>query len=257
MLTDAKLQKLSENLKAYHKRFLNGSITELDESGTRIMINHFLTDVLGFAALEEVRTEYMIKGTYADYMIQIAGKRHFLVEVKAFSLKLSENHLRQAINYGANEGVEWALLTNGKHFDFYRIIFAKPISHTKVFSVDISDSASLKKSVELLQYINKESVIKKGLDLLWKKCLALTPASISKVLLSSEIVAVIKKVVNKTHDTKFSDEQIQETIVKIISDKIDMAEIKIPKLLKKEVSTKKSNSENSPAVNLDSTVLSI
>jgi len=82
MLTEKKLQKLLDNLKAYHKKFLSGSIIDLDESGTRIMINHFLSDVLGYAALEEIRTEYMIKGTYADYMIRLNGEQHFLVEVK-------------------------------------------------------------------------------------------------------------------------------------------------------------------------------
>ena len=101
MLTTSKLTKLNEALKKYSKKYLNGKYTELDESGTRLMINSFLMDVLGYEALEEIKTEYMIKGTYADYVIQIKGKRHFLIEVKALTLNLSEAHLRQAINYFA------------------------------------------------------------------------------------------------------------------------------------------------------------
>lgn len=234
MLTELKLQKLTDQLKAYHKRFLSGSFTELDESGTRIMINHFLSDVLGYIALEEVRTEYMIKGTYADYMIQMTGKRYFLVEVKAFSLNLNESHLRQTVNYGANEGVEWALLTNGKHFEFYRIIFDKPIQCKKVFAVDLTDAASIKKSAEVIQFITKDAVLKKGLEILWNKSLALTPTSISKVLLSPDIVALVRKSVNKEYDTKFTDEQIQECVFKIITERIDMSNFKVPKLVKKE-----------------------
>jgi hypothetical protein len=241
MLSDLKKQKLSENIKSYCKRFLSGSITDLDESGTRIMINHFLTDVLGYTALEEVRTEYMIKGTYADYMIQMSGKRHFLVEVKAFSLNLNESHLRQAVNYGANEGVEWALLTNGKNFDFYRILFEKPIQHKKVFSVDLSDTILVKNAVDVLQYLSKDMVNKNGLDTLWNKALALTPNSIAKVLLCPEIVAMVRKSVNKSYETKFEDQQIQDAIYKIITDKIDMSGFKIPKLVKKSPAEKKSN----------------
>ena len=64
------------------------------------MINSFLTDVLGYIPIEEVKTEYMIRGIYADYVIQTKGTRNFLVEVKALSLTLSDKHLRQAINYG-------------------------------------------------------------------------------------------------------------------------------------------------------------
>ena len=239
MLTAIKVQKLADNLKSYHKRFLAGSITDLDESGTRIMINHFLSDVLGYAALEEVRTEYMIKGTYADYMIQVAGKRYFLVEVKAFSLTLNESHLRQAINYGANEGIEWALLTNGKQFDFYKILFEKPIQHKRVFSVDLTESSSIKNAVDILQYISKESVVKKGLDVLWNKSLALTPNSISKILLSSDIVSLVRKSVNKMYETKFSDEQIQQCLYNIITEEVEMKDFKIPRLAKKPTTQKK------------------
>lgn len=239
MLTETKKQKLIDNLKAYHKRYLSGSITDLDESGTRIMINHFLTDVLGFTALEEVRTEYMIKGTYADYMIQVSGKRYFLVEVKAFSLNLSENHLRQAVNYGANEGIEWALLTNGKHFNFYRIIFEKPISHRLVFSIDLTESASIKKACEDIQFMTKDCVLKKGLDTLWNKSLALTLESIAKLMLSHDVVSLVRKKINKDYDTRFDDEQIQETIHRVLSEEVKMEGIKMPKLSKKEAGPKK------------------
>lgn len=239
MLTETKRVKLLENLKAYHKRFLSGAFTELDESGTRIMINHFLTDVLGFAALEEVRTEYMIKGTYADYMIQLNGKRHFLVEVKAYSLTLNESHLRQAVNYGANEGVEWALLTNGKQFDFYRILFEKPIQNKKIFSIDLSDAGNIKRAVEEIQFLAKDSVVKGGLEILWNKALALTPESLAKMLLCSDFVSQLRKTVNKSYDTKFEDEQIQTALYKIITDRIEMKDFKMPKLAKKEHTERK------------------
>jgi hypothetical protein len=94
MLTASKKSKLQVALKAYSKKYLHGKMTELDESGTRLMINTFLTDVLGFVPIEEVKTEYMIRGTYADYVVQTKGERQFLVEVKALSFNLSDKHLR-------------------------------------------------------------------------------------------------------------------------------------------------------------------
>ncbi|MBL0337319.1 MAG: hypothetical protein IPP73_18925 [Chitinophagaceae bacterium] len=93
MLTSSKKQKLISSLKDYRKKFLDGRIKELDESGTRLMINSFLTDVLGYKPIEEIRTEYMIKGTYADYVLQINKHRHFLVEVKACRLNYQKTHL--------------------------------------------------------------------------------------------------------------------------------------------------------------------
>lgn len=65
MLTKSKQRQLFGSLKEYHRRYLKKTNTDLDESGTRLMINSFLTDVLGFAPIEEVKTEYMIRGTYA------------------------------------------------------------------------------------------------------------------------------------------------------------------------------------------------
>ena len=155
MLTTSKRQKLFATLKFYRKQFLDGKVTELDESGTRLMINSFLSDVLGYKQIEEIKTEYMIKGTYADYVIQVNKTRHFLVEVKALSFELSEKHLRQTINYGANEGIEYALLTNGKSFEFYKILFDKPISSRLIFRVDLSDVSALKEATEYLQHLQR------------------------------------------------------------------------------------------------------
>lgn len=46
----------------------------VNESATRIMVNYFLTDVLQYLELEDIKTEYAIRGEYADYVIQIKRK---------------------------------------------------------------------------------------------------------------------------------------------------------------------------------------
>lgn len=181
MLTTSKKTKLGNALKNYRKNYLHGKLTELDESGTRLMVNTFLTDVLGYSPIEEIKTEYMIRGTYADYVIQTKDTRHFLVEVKALSFALSDKHLRQAINYGANEGIEWALLTNGRYFEFYKILFNKPIESRKIFSFDMADGSQLKDCIELIQYLHKDSVTNKGLHYLWNKNCALDPNNIAGI----------------------------------------------------------------------------
>ena len=66
MLTPAKQSNMLLTLKSYKKKFLDRDLIELDESGTCLMINSFLSAVLGYQPIEEIKTEYMIKGTYAD-----------------------------------------------------------------------------------------------------------------------------------------------------------------------------------------------
>ena len=128
MPTTHQKEQLYKSLKDYKKRYLRKKYAELDESATRLMINSLLTDVLGYTELEDIKTEYRIRGEYADYIIQLARKKHFVVEVKAVQLDLSEKHLRQSINYAANEGIDWIILTNGRQIELYKVIFGKPIN---------------------------------------------------------------------------------------------------------------------------------
>jgi hypothetical protein len=235
MLTALKQQKLLNSLKAYRKDFLDGRLKELDESGTRLMINRFLSDVLGYKQIEEIRTEYMIKGTYADYVIQVNTMRYFLVEVKALSFQLSEKHLRQTVNYGANEGIEYALLTNGRNFEFYKIIFAQPISSHLIFTIDLSDAATLKDAASYFQHLHKESVIKNSFKPLWNKCEATDPYNIAGIICSDAVLDCIKKLIKVRYNEKCEDEMILSAVHKIVTDKMDPALIKLFKTTKARV----------------------
>lgn len=226
MLTAAKKKKMVMAIKTYHKKYLGKKFTDLDESGTRLMVNTFLTDILGYTSIEEVKTEYMIRGTYADYMIQLNGKRHFLVEVKALSIDLSDKHLRQAVNYGANEGVDWALLTNGHCFEFYRILFNKPIESRLVFSIDLNDIKQLNNQIETLQYLHKDSVSNKGLDQLWNKCQALDAHHVAGLLYSKPVINFLKRELKVRFKNKFHDDEILEAIKEVLCNKIDLEKVK-------------------------------
>jgi hypothetical protein len=244
MLTKSKMGHLIDSLKDYHKQYLKKLNPELDESGTRIMINSFLTEVLGFTPIEEVKTEYMIRGTYADYVIQLKGVRHFLVEVKALGIDLSEKHLRQAVNYGANEGIEWAVLTNGKQFDFYKILFSKPIEERKIFSIDLSDTSKFKANAERLQYLHKLSVTGKGLSIIWNKCVALDPTTIAGLLHNKPIVSFLKRALKRKYKTKFTDEEIIASLNRVIFEpmSIRLDDVKQTTVRRKKKSSNKSNS---------------
>lgn len=222
---------------------------ELDESGTRILINYFLTEVLGYESIEEVKTEYMIKGTYADYVIQTNKARHFLVEVKALSFTLTDKHLRQAIEYGANEGIDWALLTNGKNFEFYRIIFGKPISNKKVLSFDLSNADSLKHCIDCIEFMHKDSVAKKSLATLWNKHSALDALTLAGLLYNNSVVSFLKRELKNKYKTKFEDAEVQEAIGKLISQPINLDQVKISKSKPaKKKSQKAAPSEATPEV---------
>ncbi len=245
MPTQAQTTKVLNKLKAYKKKYLIKKYAELDESGTRLMINSFLTEILGYTELDEVRTEYAIKGTYADYVIQVDRKKHFVVEVKAIQIDLSEKHIRQAIGYCANEGIDWVLLTNGRQFELYRVIFGKPITHKKVFSFDLTKDHAPKEMAELFVLLTKKSLSKKELEQFWVHFQALEPKKLCKYLYSKEVVRFLRRTLKKDAGLTFSEEDIFESIHQIIVTKIPSQKPKSPTEIskKKAKTTKKSDTK--------------
>lgn len=228
MPTQVQKSKLYEKLKKYQKRYLKKKYKDLDESATRIMINSFLMDVLGYKELEDIKTEYRIKGEYADYVIQVARKKHFVVEVKAIQIDLSEKHLRQSVNYAANEGIDWILLINGRQIEVFRVIFSKPIETRRLFKFDLSDKSDLKESVDFLVYLTKKCVLNGELDFFWKRFQALEPSELSKNFYAKEIVRFLRKVLRVKTGISFNEDDILDSIYKIITTEIGSKKPKTP-----------------------------
>ncbi len=223
MISDSQKAKLLSKLKAYRRRYLlEKKYTELDESGTRSMVNNLLIEVLGYKELEEVKTEYVIKGTYADYVVQVGRKKHFIVEVKAIQIDLSENHLRQAVNYAANEGIDWVLLTNGRSYELYRIIFGKPITYRKICAFDLSDNDQVKLSVECFGFLTRQAALSDDLEKFWKRFQALAPSNLARHLYAIEVVRFLRKRLKKEAKLVFPEEDIYDSLHQVIVNKIDM-----------------------------------
>ncbi len=213
MPTPAQTAKVEKSLREYRTRYLTKKQNlEVDESATRIMVNTLLTSVLDYAELDDIKTEYNIKGTYADYVIQINRKKHVVVEVKSIQLDLNSNHLRQAADYAANEGIDWALLTNGRQVKLYRILFEKPMQRRQVFDYDLSDLSTIKKAAADIAYLSKKSVQKGELDSYWKRFDALTPTSIAKAIYTEDVMRAIRLRLKKNCGVSFSQDDVADAV---------------------------------------------
>lgn len=253
MLTFTKTQKLLNGIKEYRKQFFTKDLQELDESGTRIMVNHILTDLLGYKSFEEIKTEYMIKGTYADYVVQIDGTQHFLVEVKALSLALSNKHLRQAIEYAANEGVEWVILTNGRILQLYKVIFAQPIDSKLVFEINLSNPDTSKGCLECLQFLHRDAIPKKGLNQLWNNFIATEKTTIASLLLSKPGISFLSKQIRSKFKSKFEEKVIIEALRRMISEPVNLEDVKVSRTPSVKIK-KKVKIEIKPAQIVDPSV---
>ena len=221
MLTETQRKEFITKLKAYKKKYLIEKYFELDEAATRLMINSFLTEVLGYAELDEIKTEYTIKGTYADYVIQLDKKQHIVIEVKAIQIDLGENHIRQALGYAANEGIDWVLLTNGKQWMLFRVLFEKPVKNVLVFKYDFSIDDQFKKAIHDVEYLTKKCVEKGELEEYWQRYVAIAPKNLCKFLYEPEIIRSLKRMLKKEVCINFSEEDLFDAVHEIIITKIE------------------------------------
>ncbi len=130
------LDRFSKQIGSFQRILSDARDRDVNESDTVTIIADMLGSLFGFDKYLEVTSEQAIRATYCDLAVKLEGSIKYLIEVKAIGLTLKENHLRQAINYGANQGIPWVVLTNGITWNIYAIKFEKPISEELVCSFD-------------------------------------------------------------------------------------------------------------------------
>lgn len=161
-------KKLSDRLTAGLKRYQpiveQAKARDANEADTVTIVKDMLNDLFGYDKYTEVTSEYAIKGSYCDLGIKLDGALATLIEVKAVGIDLKDGHVMQAVNYAANQGTNWVLLTNAECWRVYRIKFAQPIEHELVVDININSmSARSEKDLELLHLWCKEGWTKSAL----------------------------------------------------------------------------------------------
>lgn len=236
MATENQINQLSNTLKNYKRKYLKKEFSSLDESATRIMVNNFLTELLGYQELVEIKTEYRIRSEYADYVIQLKRKKHFVVEVKSIDLDLNEKHLRQSLSYAANEGIDWILLLNGREVQLYRVNFGKPVTTTLIYKLDLLATEDFKKAPGLLWFLTKKAVERGELESFWKRTNALNPVNLAKLLYSEEVVKRLRNDLKEQTGIYFQIEDVADSLREIIASEVEFPK---PRLrVKKKASTK-------------------
>lgn len=134
---------------------------DVSEADTVTLVKDVLSEVFGFDKYAELTSEHSIRGTYCDLAVKINDKLVELIEVKSVGSTLEDRHVKQAIDYASNQGVEWVILTNGAIWRIYQVVFAKPIDKRLLCEIDLL-TTDLKKEVtyEPLYLLSKEGFTK-------------------------------------------------------------------------------------------------
>jgi predicted type IV restriction endonuclease len=190
--------RFSERAKAairrYQKVLESAKKRDVNESDTSVIVKDMLSDILGYDKYEDVTTELAVRSTFCDLAIKVKGRLQYLIEVKSIGTDLKDNHLRQAIEYGSREGVEWVLLTNGAVWQAHRIRFEQPIDHDLVFDVNLLDGAEKPgEIVEKLYLISKDAGSASQIDLYWKHKEATSRYVVAQLLLAESSLAMLRR----------------------------------------------------------------
>ncbi len=167
---------------------------DVNESDTVSVLNDIFGEVFGYDKYLEVTSEVSIRGTYCDLALKIDDKVQFLVEAKAIGIDLKENHMRQAVNYGANRGVQWVILTNGMEWKVYRIRFEQPINYDLVCKFDFSAlNTKDQKDQDCLFLMSKEGLGKNAREDFYEKVQNVNRYIIGSLILSEPIMNAIRR----------------------------------------------------------------
>ena len=103
-------------------------------------------------------------------------------------------HLRQAISYASNNGVEWVILTNGINWQVHRLRFEQPISNDLVFLLDILEAGPRDGEVlERLFLLTKEGIGKSAIQEFHERKDACSPFLVGAVLQSDQVLGVLRR----------------------------------------------------------------
>jgi hypothetical protein len=148
-----------------------------------------MADILGYEKYVEISTEFAVKGTYVDLAVKVGNEVHFLVEAKAIGVELKDLHVRQAIDYGANQGIEWAILTSGAVWRIYKIEFKKPIVHVLVAEIDLlAVNSNDDDAVQFFANLCKEGFAKSQMEEFYEQHQATNKHTLAVVLLSERML---------------------------------------------------------------------
>lgn len=166
---------------------------DANEGDTRLLITDLLCDALGYDKYEDLTTEYMVRGEFADYGVRIDKQMVAFIEVKRATTKLGVKHLRQVEMYAVNEGVEWVVLTNGAHWQVYHLTAGLPVSIDLTLDLDLLGPQTTNHKADQLFYLSKESFKRRQIDDVWRQSAATSPRALLDVMLSEPVLEAARK----------------------------------------------------------------
>lgn len=207
-------ERLAGGLKRFQPVLASAKSRDVNESDTVIIVTDVLAEVFGYDKYSEITSEHAIRGTYCDLAIRLDGTLALLLEVKSIGLELKDQFVKQAVDYAANQGTDWVVLTNAEVWRIYRVTFGKPIEHELVLEFNISTlSAKSEADLETLYHLSSEGWRKSALHGFHEQRQALSRFFIAALITTDPVVDVLRRELRRlAPDVRIEADQIREVL---------------------------------------------
>lgn len=208
------IKRIDSELKKFQTVITQAQIRDINESDTVTIIVDALHHIFGFDKFSEITSEYAIRNSFCDLVIKVDEKILFLLEAKSINTELKEKHIKQAVDYGANQGIEWVVLTNSINWRIFKIGFAKPIAFREVTSFNLLQiNLKDQDSVRSVGILSREAFATSQLENLDSRNKILNRYVIGAILMSDYVISKVKKSLKQVEPgTRFHDEDIKRII---------------------------------------------
>jgi predicted type IV restriction endonuclease len=166
--------------------------------------------------------------------------------------------VKQAVDYAANQGVDWVVLTNGIRWRIYNVTYGKPIDQELVVEIDFC-AINPKSQVDLesLYLFCKEGWVKSVLGDYQMQKQALSRFFLGALVLGEPVLDVIRRELRRVSpDVRIETDQIKAVLTNevlkrevIDGEKADEARKKIARAASKSLrKSSKSEGDQSPEI---------
>lgn len=187
---------------------------DVSEADTVTVVKDILADVFGFNKYTELTSEQQIRGTFCDLAVKLDSKVKFLVEVKSAGTETNDSHIRQAVNYGVHEGIEWIVLTNASVWRLYRVRFSQPVEYDEVLCFNLrTANPKDEEDQQRLFLLCREAIALDAMDAFHQNALLLNKHTVGFVLTSETMVNLLRREMRRLFpDLKVDQEKLAELL---------------------------------------------
>lgn len=208
------LERIASTLKTFQGVLQQQKARDVSEADTVTIVKDLLSEIFGYDKYAELTSEHSIRSTFCDLAVKLESKLAFLIEVKAIGIELKDSHVRQAIDYAANQGCEWVVLTNAVDWRLYHVLFKKPIDKQEIAHFDLLN-VSMKNEADLdkLYLLTREGFTKSALAEYRDRKDATSRFMLAAILLNSESVqSAIRREIRRVSEIIVEPEAIDKML---------------------------------------------